>query len=76
MILIELTPTRRIEQIGSIKYRVYTGRTNTGIQLEMLGLFRVTDADRRAEFERTVCSVDPSDPAPIVLLSEYGLVKP
>lgn len=76
MIQIELTPTKRIETLAGIPYRVYVGRTNTGVQLEMLGLFRVSDPLRRQEFERAVCAVGIDDPPPIVLLSEYGLVKP
>jgi hypothetical protein len=75
-ILIELTPTRRIETIGQIKYRVYTGHTNTGVQLEMLGLFRIGDPLKRAEFERAVCAVDTHDPPVVTLLSEQGLVNP
>jgi hypothetical protein len=75
-LLIELTPTRRIETIGTIKYRVYTGRTNTGVQLEMLGLFRVSDPFKREEFERAVCAVDTHDPPVVILLSEHGLTKP
>lgn len=76
MLLIELQPTKRIEELFGIKYRVYIGRTNTGIALEMLGLFRVSDPLKREEFERAVCAVKPSDPAPVRLLSEHGLIRP
>lgn len=75
-VLIELTPTKRIEKLGGISYRVYEGRTNTGVQLEMLGLFRIADVDKRAEFEKAVCTVAVEDPAPVTLLGTYGLVMP
>lgn len=76
MLKIELTPTKRIETIGTIKYRVYVGRTNTGVDVEMLGLFRISDPIKREEFERAVCAVDASDPPPVRLLSEHGLIRP
>lgn len=71
-----LEPTKRKERLSGIEYRVYRGRTNTGVALEMLGLFRVGDAEKRAEFERAVCSVGVEDPTPLTLLSEHGLVRP
>lgn len=73
---IELVPTKRVEKIGPISYRVYEGRTNTGVKLEMLGLFRIADPIKREEFERAVCSIRADDPPPVTLLSEYGLVRP
>lgn len=73
---IELQPTKRIERLGGVPYRVYEGRTNTGIKLEMLGLFRVADPEKRAEFERAVCSIRAEDPPPVQLLSAHGLVAP
>lgn len=76
MLRIELTPTKRFEILNGIQYRVYTGRTDTGVTLEMLGLFRITDPLKREEFERAVCAVGLDDPAPVQLLSEYGLVRP
>lgn len=76
MLKIELVPTTRFEIIHGISFRVYTGRTDTGVTLEMLGLFRVDDPLKREEFERAVCAVKPSDPKPVQLLSEYGLVRP
>jgi len=75
-VLIELEPTKRFEELHGIKWRVYRGRTNTGVTLEMLGLFRISDPIKRAEFEKAVCTVAPADPTPVTLLSEYGLVKP
>lgn len=75
-LLLELTPTRRVETLHGIKFRVYRGRTNTGVTLEMLGLFRVADPLKRQEFERAVCAVGVDDPAPVTLLSDHGLVKP
>jgi hypothetical protein len=75
--MVIMKPTRRIEEIGGIKYRVWSGQSNTGIRVDMLGLFRVHDTpDKRAEFEIAVCSVDPGDPAPIKLLSTEGLSNP
>lgn len=76
MLKIELIPTTRLEIIHGIQFRVYTGRTDTGVTLEMLGLFRVADPLKREEFQRAVCAVGLDDPAPIQLLSEYGLVRP
>jgi hypothetical protein len=76
MLKIELEPTKRIETLNGIDFRVYVGRTNTGVTLEMLGLFRVSDPLKREEFERAVCAVRADTPPPITLLSEYGLVRP
>jgi hypothetical protein len=75
-ITIIIRPTRRIEQLGSIKFRVYEGKTDTGIPLVMLALFRVNDPDKRAEFERAVCAVDVGDPTPARLLTVDGLINP
>jgi hypothetical protein len=75
-ILIELEPTKRFEELNGVKLRVYVGRTNTGVPLEMLGLFRISDPLKRAEFEKAVCTVAPADPNPVTLLSDYGLVNP
>lgn len=72
-----LEPTARLETLGGITFRVYEGQTNDGTKLEMLGLFRIRDsAEKRAQFERAVCAVKPTDPAPVRLLSEAGLVRP
>ena len=73
---ITLKPTARVETLAGISYRVYEGETNTGIKLEMLGLFRVSDALDREQFERQVCAVDPLAPRPVTLLSQHGLVRP
>lgn len=76
MLKIELEPTKRIEKLHGIDFRVYEGRTNTGVVLEMLGLFRVSDPLKREEFERAVCAVKADDPPKVHLLSEHGLVRP
>lgn len=76
MLKIELEPTKRIEVVNGLHYRIYTGRTNTGAQIEMLGLFRINDPLKREEFERAVCAVRMDEPAPVRLLSEHGLVRP
>lgn len=75
-VTIILKPTKRIEQLGPFKFRVYEGHTDTGIRLRMLGLFQIADADRKAEFERAVCSVDVGDPAPVKLLRGDDLLSP
>lgn len=71
-----LEPTARKEIANGIEYRVYVGHTDTGIKLEMLGLFRIADLEKRAEFARAVCVVAPTDPTPVHLLSERGLIRP
>lgn len=76
MIRIELEPTKRIETVGGIHYRVYVGRTNTGVTLEMLGLFRISDPLKREEFQRAVCAIRAEDPPPVRLLTDHGLVAP
>lgn len=76
MLAIRLTPTPRIEAVNGTHFRVYTGRTDSGIELEMLGLFRITDPEKRAEFQRSVCAVRAGDPPPVPLLGEHGLVAP
>lgn len=73
--VIALRPTRRKEILNGLEYRVFVGRTNTGIELEMVGMFRIGDPEKRAEFERTVCAVDPGEPPAVTLLSGAGLVK-
>lgn len=74
--VIALRPTRRKVTLGGVEYRVFIGRTNTGIDLEMLGLFRVAGGpEKRAEFTRAVCAVDPWDPPAVRLLSDAGLVS-
>lgn len=75
MLKIELEPTKRIEVVNGLHYRVYKGRTNTGVMLEMLGLFRISDPLKREEFERAVCAVRVEEPPPVRLLSEHGLVR-
>jgi hypothetical protein len=74
--VIALRPTRRKEIVNGVEFRVFVGRTNTGIDVEMLGLFRVMgDIEKHEEFQRAVCAVDPGDP-PVTLLSGAALVNP
>lgn len=77
--IIELRPTRRKETLNGIEYRVFVGRTSTGIELEMLGLFRVADPEKRQEFVRAVCAVKPNDMPAFHLIGDersLGLVRP
>lgn len=76
MITIALQPTGRVETVHGFHFRVYTGRTDSGIDLEMLGLFRVADPEKRAELQRSICAVKPDDPPPVRLLGEHGLIGP
>ena len=71
-----LEPTTRVEMLGGVQYRVYEGKTDTGIVLEMLGLFRIADVADRHKFTADVCASKPGDPAPVRLLSSDQLVKP
>jgi len=73
--VIALRPTRRKEIVNGTEFRVFVGRTNTGIELEMLGLFRIGDPEKRAEFVNAVCAVDPGEPPPVHLLSSEGLIR-
>lgn len=76
MLLIELKPTKRLEIVNGVQFRVYEGRTNTGVALEMLGLFRIADVAKREEFTKAVCAVSPGDPQPVRILHDPSLVKP
>lgn len=74
---IVLTPTNRKEIVNGIEFRVFTGFAVEGnVPLEMLGLWRIGNAEQAAQFERMVCSVSPGDPQPVTLLSSHGLIKP
>lgn len=75
-IKIMLEPSKRKERLGGIEYRVFVGRTNTGVELEMLGLFRITDPLKREEFYKAVGAIRIDDPAPVTLLSNEGLISP
>lgn len=71
-----LEATREKATLYGVEYRIYRGKTQTGIEVEMLGLFRINDPVKRAEFERAVCSVGPADPPKVTLLNDHGLVNP
>ncbi|HSV24367.1 MAG TPA: hypothetical protein VLJ17_15230 [Xanthobacteraceae bacterium] len=74
-IKIILEPTKQKVKLGLMEYRVFKGRTSTGIEIEMLGLFRIHDPVKRAEFERAVCAIRIEDPPPITLVSDEGLIR-
>lgn len=76
--IIEIHPTRRKERLGDMEYRVFTGKTSTGLDIEMLGLFRVMTAGKQEEFYRALCAVDVGDPSPVSLIGDersLGLVR-
>lgn len=77
MLTIVLHPTRRIEKLGGVEHRVYIGRCpEIGIELEMIGHFRIADPEKRERFQQAVCVVDVGDAEPVTLLSDNGLVRP
>lgn len=71
-----LDATREKVTLYGVEYRLYRGATQTGIEVEMLGLFRISDPEKCAQFEREVCSVGVDDPPKVTLLSDRGLVSP
>ncbi len=76
MITIQLHPTPRIENLNGIPFRVWSGQSSNGAEVEMLGLFRIRDPIKRGEFEAAVCAVRVDDPKPVQLLGEHGLIRP
>lgn len=75
-IKIMLEPTKQKVTLAGIEYRIFKGHTNTGIELELLGLFRVMDPEKRAEFERAVCAIRVDDPPKVTLVTSDGLINP
>lgn len=71
-----LEPTKEKFRLGGIEWRLFKGRTSTGIEIEMLGLFRIHDVDKRLEFERAVCAIRADDPPVRTLLTSEGLISP
>lgn len=75
-LIVKLAPTKRVVQFNGVAHRVWVGVTNTGTEVEMLGLFRVIDPAKRPEFEAQVCAVNVGDEPPSLLFSSEALANP
>jgi hypothetical protein len=71
---IELEPTNNFEAFRGVQFRIYKGRTDTGVDLLMLGMFRIPNPVQRADFERQISQLGVGDTAALASLT--GLSKP
>ena len=72
--IIKLEPTGQFETFRNIQFRVFTGITDRGIKVQMLGLFRIPDANDRAHFLQEISAI-PIDSVGHLLVKE-GLITP
>ena len=72
--IIKLEPTGSFETFRGAQYRLFTGITDKGVKLHMLGMFRIPDANERARFEAEIAAVPIIGPAAHLLTTE-GLSK-
>lgn len=73
-ITITLTPTGEFETFRGVQFRLYKGRTNRGVAIEMIGFFRIKDEAGKQEFYSEI-SLIPVKPA-ATLLTTKGLDNP
>lgn len=71
---ITVVPTREKVVVNGTEFRVFRGKTNSGIDIELMGLFRITDPVKRLEFVDSVCVVGVKDPPPLPLLKTPDMV--
>ena len=72
--IIKLEPTGQFEVFRGVQFRVFTGVTDRGIKVQMLGMFRIPDANERARFEQEIGAI-PIDSIGRLLTTE-GLIIP
>ena len=72
--IIKLEPTGQFEIFRGVQFRVFTGVTDRGIKVQMLGMFRIPDGNDRARFEQEIGAI-PIDGIGRVLTTE-GLIIP
>lgn len=72
--IIQLEPTGSFETFRGAQFRLFTGVTDKGVKLQMLGMFRISDPNERAKFEAEISAVPIVGPAGRLLTTE-GLSK-
>ena len=72
--IIKMEPTGQFEIFRGVQFRVFTGVTDRGIKVQMLGMFRIPDGNDRARFEKEISAV-PVDSIGRMLTTE-GLIIP
>ena len=72
--IIKLEPTGQFEIFRGAQFRVFTGVTDRGIKVQMLGMFRIPDANDRARFEKEISAV-PIDSIGHLLTTEGLITK-
>lgn len=72
---IQIEPTGRYESIRNVQFRVYKGRTESGIELEMLGLFRIHDERQKLDFIAEQEAAAPTDSVTPLVGQPGGLVR-
>lgn len=71
---IQMVATGRYESIKGVQFRVYKGVTESGIDVEFLGLFRILDERKKLDF---IAEQEASAPIEGVtpILAPGGLVR-
>jgi hypothetical protein len=72
--IIKLEPTGQFEIFRGVQFRVFTGVTDRGIKVQMLGMFRIPDGNDRVRFEKEIGAI-PIDSIGRLLTTE-GLIIP
>ena len=55
--IIKLEPTGQFEIFRGAQFRVFTGVTDRGIKVQMLGMFRIPDANDQVRFQQEIGSL-------------------
>lgn len=72
--IIKLEPTGQFEIFRGVQFRVFTGVTDRGIKVQMLGMFRIPEANDRARFQQEIGAIPVRGVWP--LLATEGLINP
>ena len=72
--IIKIEPTGQFEIFRGVQFRVFTGVTDRGIKVQMLGMFRIPDGNDRARFQQEIGAIPVRGVWP--LLATEGLINP
>jgi len=72
--IIKLEPTGQFEVFRGVQFRVFVGVTDSGIKLQMLGMFRIPNDNDRGKFASEISAI-PVDSIGHLLATE-GLITP
>jgi len=72
--IIKLEPSGQFEIFRGVQFRIFTGVTDRGIKVQMLGMFRIPDANDRARFQQEIGALAVDSIGH--LLTTEGLITP